>query len=237
MAKLELFFPIKPFTITQGFAENLVPYYKDVLKLKGHTGIDMVGITGQIVRAAHDGEVTYVGYDSNEGQGIVVLTDQEFDAPPISDYWTMTFPTGMCRFKSIYWHLLPDSAKVKVGDHVKAGDILAECDSTGVLQGVKFGPDKLSHLHFGLKPQVKGEADWIWQNADSQNGYGGAIDPAPYWNNFFAADLFLHPVISDIITTASQIVPQISAADIPKDQKLSLFDHLKVVLAQIEKLL
>jgi murein DD-endopeptidase MepM/ murein hydrolase activator NlpD len=178
MNKLELWFPLDSFVITQNFGENLVPFYKDVLHLLGHTGIDMVGSTGQIVRAAHDGVVTYVGYDSNEGHGIVIRTKEPVDYGGVPTY-----------FKTIYWHLLPDSERVKVDQEVKCGDIIAQCDSTGVLQGVKYGPDKLSHLHFGLKPQVQGEAAFVWMNAEPSNGYGGAIDPAHFFNGFYAKDV------------------------------------------------
>ena len=45
-----------------------------------------------------------------------------------------------------------------------------------------------SHLHFGLKPQLKGENDWTWYNVEQNNGYNGSIDPAPYWNGYYAED-------------------------------------------------
>lgn len=85
-----------------------------------------------------------------------------------------------CRAKSIYWHIKKGSFKVKVGDKVKAGDLLAEADNTGMSTG--------SHLHFGIKPVLKGEADWTWYNIEQSNGYLGAIDPEPYFNRFFAQD-------------------------------------------------
>lgn len=187
--KFEICYPIKPFTITQHFGENLVPIYK-TWGLIGHPGIDMVGTMGQIVLATHDGIVSYCGYDENEGQGIVIRTEQQFD-----------YLDSQAFYKSIYWHLLPDSIIVKVGQRVKTGDILAKCDSTGVLLGVKNGPPNVSHLHFGLKPVKQGESDFVWYNWDQSNGYAGAINPDPFFNGLYAADL-VRPILEspEVIT-------------------------------------
>lgn len=81
--------------------------------------------------------------------------------------------------KSIYWHLQKGSIVVTASQKVKAGDLIALADNTGMSTG--------SHLHFGLKPVKKGEADWQWYNIEQTNGVNGAIDPLPYLppiNNF-----------------------------------------------------
>ena len=44
------------------------------------------------------------------------------------------------------------------------------------------------HLHFGLKPEREGEAPAQFSNLEGDNGYRGAIDPAPCWNGFYAED-------------------------------------------------
>lgn len=71
--KLQLFYPLKPFFQTQNFGENKIPLYKQ-LGMLGHNGLDQVGKYGQIVRAAHDGLVTYAGIDGKEGYGVVIRT-------------------------------------------------------------------------------------------------------------------------------------------------------------------
>ena|SRR3990167_1699368 len=170
MSKLTLAYPIKPFTITQKFGENLNPIYAQ-LGMKGHNGWDMVGWTGQLIRASHNGVVTFTGEDSSGGLGVVIRTTEEFDYKEIPTY-----------FKSIFWHCKPNTFKVKPGDVVKTGDALAECDSTG--------QSTSSHLHYGLKPVFQGEKDWEWYNLESDNGYKGSIDPEPYWSGDYAEDIW-----------------------------------------------
>mgnify|MGYP001586781256 CR=1 FL=1 len=182
--KLELFYPIKnPKIITQAFGQNLVPYYQQ-LGYKGHTGIDMVGMHDQIVRAAHDGIVTYAGTDANEGWGIVIRTEDErtgIDGKP--SLW-----------KTVYWHLVANSFLVKVGDKVRCGQPIARCGNTGTWGSTTPGPEcfapiwKGNHLHFGLKPIAAGENDWTWTNSQQSNGYAGALNPQPYFNGLYAED-------------------------------------------------
>jgi len=66
--------------------------------------------------------------------------------------------------KSLYWHM--KSFSVKVGDEVKAGDPIGFGDNTGFSTG--------DHQHFGLKPLNEDYSNLL------NNGYSGAIDPAPY---------------------------------------------------------
>lgn len=75
--------------------------------------------------------------------------------------------------KTIYCHLKRGSLKVTAGDSVKVGQVIAHADNTGLSTG--------SHLHFGLKPIYKGEADWQWENLENNNGFRGAIDPMPFF--------------------------------------------------------
>ena len=68
-------------------------------------------------------------------------------------------------YKTIYYHL--KSYIVKQGDMVKAGDLIGYADNTG-----KYTTG--DHLHFGLKETTKTGSTKNWDN-----GYSGAIDPAP----------------------------------------------------------
>lgn len=165
--KLELWYPIKPFILTQDFG-NKHPLYTS-LGLAGHNGLDIMANDGDSVRAAHDGTVTFSGEDGAGGLTIVIRTNEPKD-----------YLIGESYFKTIYCHLKKGSIKVRATDKVSAGDLLALADNTGISSG--------SHLHFGLKPIVQGEADWVWENVEQQNGYRGAIDPTPYFNGYYAQD-------------------------------------------------
>jgi murein DD-endopeptidase MepM/ murein hydrolase activator NlpD len=133
------------------------------LGLLGHNGWDFIAPRGYNIRSAHEGIVTFTGEDGSGGLGVVVRTLE-----PVEHNYGTTF------VKSLYWHCNVGSFKVKPGDHVMIGDILAEVDSTGMSTG--------DHLHFGIKPVEQGENDWQWFNSVQQNGYLGAVDPEPYWN-------------------------------------------------------
>lgn len=166
--KLELAYPVKPVFITQMFGGNGEYYRANGIDIDGHNGIDFLTRRGQEVRAAHDGTVVYAGVDNKEGWGVVIRTNEP-----------RQYNNGEAYFKTIYWHLIPD-IPVKVGQSVRVGDIIGFADSTGLSTG--------DHLHFGLKPQVMGENDWIWYNLEQSNGYLGAIDPYPYFNGYYAYD-------------------------------------------------
>lgn len=195
--KLKLYYPIHKLVISQRFgpegtAPDMLPMYQKI-GLTAHNGWDFVAPRGYNIRAAHDGVVTFTGEDGAGGLGVVVRTNELVD----HDYGT-TF------IKSLYWHCNTGSFKVKPGQSVKVGDILAEVDSTGMSTG--------DHLHFGIKPVLQGEADWVWVNSEQQNGYLGAIDPAPYWAGptaYTAAGLFsklaeLQKKLADLLKAAKK---------------------------------
>lgn len=164
MEKLKLYYPVKPYVLNQGFGlclATVCDFYKS-LGLKGHNGEDMYAPDGTIVRASHDGVVTFAGEDGAGGLGVVIRTHNKFAYGQTEAY-----------YKTIYWHLKKDSIVVKVGQSVVVGDVVGLADNTGVSSG--------SHLHFGLKPVYQGEAEWQWWNAEQENGYKGSIDPSPFW--------------------------------------------------------
>lgn len=166
--KLELFYPIKPYKLSQSFGENRNTLYKE-LGMFGHNGHDIPCPTGTPIYAAHEGEITYAGVDSSGGYGVVIRTLEQFnDIKGTPSYW-----------KTIYWHLIK-TIPVKVGQKVKPGDIIGYGDTTGRATG--------SHLHFGLKPIAQGENEWTWMNIQQNNGYFGAVDPNPYFVGYYSVD-------------------------------------------------
>ena len=168
--KLLLKNPLGRVTVTQGFgngdtSSTMLTTYTG-MGLQGHNGVDMVAFDGIPVYAAHDGRVTFAGYDGSGGLGVVIRTEQPVDFIDKTTSYA----------KTIYWHLKKGSLKVTASQTVKAGDQIGEADNTGLSTG--------SHLHFGLKPIARGENDWTWYNTEQDNGYMGAIDPRPYFIPF-----------------------------------------------------
>lgn len=165
-SRLSLAFPLKERFITQSFGKNATDVYSS-LGLKGHNGEDWRAPDGTPCYATHDGRVTYAGYDGAGGLTIVIRTEEEFESVDgVPSYW-----------KTIYCHLKKDTLKVTGGQQVKVGQHIADCDNTGLSTG--------SHLHFGLKPIVRGEQEWQWENIEDTNGYRGAVDPSPYFETAY----------------------------------------------------
>ncbi len=107
-----------------------------------HKGID-IGISGgaalgRDVVAAHDGTVGRIwGQDSRCGTYISIKA------------------TGT-EYYAAYQHVAPDGIKVKVGDTVKAGQVIAKIGEQG---GSTCGSPKFYHLHFSIesKPAIVSE--------------------------------------------------------------------------------
>ena len=75
------------------------------------------------------------------------------------------------QYRTLQYHLL--DVKIKNGQEVKAGELIGHCDNTGYFTTA-------DHDHFDLKlTDEKGDTgDW-------DNGYKGAINPAPYFKFFY----------------------------------------------------
>jgi murein DD-endopeptidase MepM/ murein hydrolase activator NlpD len=182
--KLQLTYPLdEPILASQGFGANPQMYADPKYGgIKGHNGIDFFAGHGNPVYASHDG-TAYYEYDSGQGEGIVLRTDKTYDYNGEQVY-----------FKTIYWHLCnakkepqftspiytkvgyqPDQTGVsQIGWKVRTGELIGYADNTGASTG--------DHLHFGLKPQAQNESNGAWLNIEQNNGYLGAIDPAPYFD-------------------------------------------------------
>lgn len=137
----------KPFDgkheITSGFGENLddplVQKKYEQYHLDGHDGIDFEMPEGTEVLAAEDGVVALTEKDGDYGTTVV-----------LEHQWGKTY----------YGHL--SEIKVKEGDQVHRGEIIALSGSTGL--------STAAHLHFGVKPNEN----------DPNNGYYGKVDPSAY---------------------------------------------------------
>ena len=121
--------------LTQYFGSNASAYAK--FGLKGHNGIDYGIPNGTELYSAINGKVTEVANDV-KGYGKYVKIEND--------------EAGI-----IYGHL--QEWKVKVGDVVKAGQLIGLSNNSGNSTG--------PHLHFGVFPKPR----------NRNNGYAGYIDP------------------------------------------------------------
>ncbi len=155
MFQEELRQPLEKIRITQEFGKEFVyfdaktsTYYEfyNSYGLKGHPGIDYACEIGTPVYACHDGVIMYASYDNVNGNMVQVWNKEK-------------------GFKTLYGH--NSVLKVKTGDIVRAGDLIALSGDTGAGTG--------PHLHLGGRLTAEGG-----NSLDIDNGYNGAFDILPF---------------------------------------------------------
>lgn len=161
MAKLSVFWPVKPYRINQAFG-IFNPAYKQ-FNFTHHNGIDMATYDGQPAYAMCDSYVVNVGENSSAGKFARIRTIEPVDAEGRIGLVGFTYMHG----KEI---------KVVKGQMLKAGDLVMLCDNTGFSTG--------HHLHvsaFFISPS--GEKQRIGRK---ESDY--CFDFTPYWNKYYAED-------------------------------------------------
>lgn len=220
MAQLELYLPVKPYSLNQGWGANH-DYYFSHFNMQGHNGLDLMASHGQPVYAPMDGWAYYY-VDADKGDGIFIVSDKMYD-----------YNSGQALFKCVTWHMCQyndPQYPIKMGNigytYVHIGDLLGYADNTGApLESTG------DHCHFGLypeKPENGTDYSEGFTDIEIGNGYNGAIDPTPYLNNFFAQDYAqVQSIQSQAVSAVSQTVEAIQndAQDTPT-QKLNWLQSL-----------
>ncbi len=161
-----LYRPIKPFVITQYYAENKACVsddrshiitcdgtnppkgYTSLYGLEGHKGLDLRAYHGQPIYCAQRGRVYKI--DTSERSGLDVRIESTEDGRT---------------FRHIYEHLLDYNKKV--GDWVETGELIGHADNTGYSSG--------DHLHFEVLEKINDH--WIH------------VDPLVIMDKRFAKDI------------------------------------------------
>lgn len=110
----------------------------------GHNGMDIINVPiGTDVFAARDGTVIAAGADQYMNAAACYAATSG-SAPYNGTQYTVIIRHDINgqRVDTLYTHLLPDGIRVKVGDTVKAGQLIAKSGNTGCTTG--------PHLHFGI---------------------------------------------------------------------------------------
>lgn len=146
------------YPITQLFGQNLNTFYKQGGYM-GHTGTDFGLPDGTPLFAACTGTVISVSSDIHRGEGVGILSDDQF-----------TYNGHPCRLYVLCWHMKDGSISVKVGDKITEGTPIGLSNNTGQSTG--------PHLHLAVMPYA---IDGVGILTSLGNGYGGYIDPLPYF--------------------------------------------------------
>lgn len=161
MARLELFYPLKPLWVNQAFGIYNLAYKQ--FGFTEHNGWDYAISEGQIAYAMCDGEVTEVGFNESAGNYVKYTTREKV--------WVEGKLERVC-----FMYMHGKKPLVIKGQLVKAGDLIQVCNNTGFSTG--------NHLHIsgfmvddeGYKiRQGRKETDWCF-------------DFSQYYNRFFAVD-------------------------------------------------
>ena len=166
---LQLAYPLTSISVNQPFGANAA-YYLANFGTNGHMGIDFKAAHGTPVYAACDGWAHYEK-DSHGGEGIYIRTNA-FD-----------YQGSQATFRIVNWHLCGDTdpkypSPIPLDGKeypVKQGDLIGYADNTGAPY-----ESTGDHLHFGLIPEA---LDGLI--IDQQNGFGGCIDPMPYFDGTY----------------------------------------------------
>jgi len=155
--------------ISQGFgklntAPAMLPLYQS-LGLQGHDGLDF-SVNCKDYQVKHGGKCEPV-YCNVEGDGQLTVTKIQKDDTygwgliAVDDRWN----------KFLWWHFDYFNPILLEGSKLNPGDIIGYSGNTGYSTG--------AHCHFG----------WYPYGADYQNGYHGAEDCTPYYDNRFILDV------------------------------------------------
>lgn len=131
--------------------------------LKGHNGEDWNTWHGEPIYFPVEADTTWhikSAADNDGGLGVDVVSDT-----PILD--------GQ-RVKFRFWHL--KNTALAEGAPVELGQLIGYADSTGASTG--------DHLHWSMK-----FVDKNGNTLNKDNGYSGAIDFTPYYENVFVLDV------------------------------------------------
>jgi hypothetical protein len=185
--------PLKPTQVIVGSYPNSCPvgtkkFYTAVLGMKGHNGEDWGVYRGEpiyfCVQSSNPNQrwqvINEVDMDGGIGVNVYGLEPEEFPTLPIHEPGQFHMIEkqyvelgGRLYPMFKFWHCL--STVVPNYSFIQTGDLIAYGDSTGASAG--------DHTHWCLKIH-----NGTGFSIDSDNGYRGALDFRPYFENTFILD-------------------------------------------------
>lgn len=193
--KLELFYPVRIYKVNSHWGvfvedpNNPGHSIYEKFGFKLHNGEDLALVDGQEIRAPFDCVVVRAGTRENgmwqpNGGGIYLglLSKNFYD-----------FPDGTYQVLIDFLHC--QELKVKEGDEVKVGELVALGDSTGFVTG--------AHTH--MQPRRV-----IWVNRTltfiDKNDANGSFDPDPYWNGHYADEWLIVYSLEQVLVQLKKLL-------------------------------
>lgn len=204
--RLSLIYPTKPYIKNLknpwGFYD---PANYSQFGFTRHNGEDFALGNPPELRSPFDSEVIRTG-NQPKGGGLFagLLSQQEYD-----------FDDGIkCRVLIDFLHC--KEIKVKEGDKLKIGDLIAIADNTGFSTG--------PHTH-GQYRRVNWDGKTI--TTIDKNDANNSFDPTPYWSGLYYDQYVAQQVISAATAIASEI------PKIPQAQQKTIIDLLSDLLKKV----
>lgn len=175
--KVEFNWPIKPHALNQGWGAHRPDVYGQ-FGFTDHNGLDHAFFDSKNIYAPCDGLLDWMDNQPNGGGIYVSLVSDPMDFPAFScvtpDGRTVAFKSGTYRTRIDFLHL--EKPLVKVGQRVKAGDLIAIGDNTGFSTG--------PHCHTQWR-RVEGPNNAHVDTNDANNSF----DPTQFFTGVYAKDL------------------------------------------------
>jgi len=164
MAKLTLWYPAKPFHVTQGWGISNPSYNQ--FGFSKHNGVDFKIGDDKLLRSPTNLVVAEVGFNESAGNFVRLFSPEKLE---IGDQ--------ECYLGAMFMHL--ERAMCAKGQLLETGEVFAVPDNTGFSTG--------PHTHMTLRRYSK----QVWNKKyqlDLDPASDFTFDPAPYWTGFYAKD-------------------------------------------------
>lgn len=190
METLKLYYPAKPFWITQAWGISNPSY--EQFGFSKHNGVDFRIGDDRLVHCPVPATVTETGYDSAKGNYVRLITNDEWLVNGVE-----------CKVGLVFMH--GEKILVKDGDVLGIGDPLMIPDNTGFSTG--------PHTHMSV--YRLGGLYWN-ERLDTDPVTNNTFDPHPFWTGYSAQDYttLIHTLrlaVAALIKLVGQLVKRRSA--------------------------
>ena len=178
---MKIYRAVKTNLLTQTFGlkgtkVELIPLYNSLKPpLLAHDGFDWA-VLCKANKVKHGGQCEAVYCDLDIKSTVIEISENDefgFGIVAISED-----KDGI--FQHLWWHLDDISDDLKVGTVLESGDYLGIAGNTGRSTG--------AHLHRQIRPMARDVYGNLYKT-QLNNGYNGAIDIEPYFENKFVLDV------------------------------------------------
>lgn len=183
MSKLALFYPAKPYNVTQGWGIANSSYKEAGFKFTRHNGEDFRIGKDNLTHCPLKAEVMEVGYNDGAGNFVRLITQDLLEVGGVSCYVGMMF-------------MHHEKILCKQGNVLNVGDVMGIPDNTGFSTG--------PHTH-GSYLRLKTRS-WDGERYDTDETTDRTFDPHPYWTGFAAQDYAIVSTIQKLIDLYKQVL-------------------------------